>query len=337
MDTVVPQGSVLGPLFFVMYTSDVFNIVQSHGLHIHAYADDIQVYGFCAPSKTSDLSDRLSACLDSLLAWFSSNRLQLNISKTKYMWCASRRRQQAFDNIRLGSLFPPSVPRVKCLGVLLDSEVSFTTQVSRTVSTCFAFLRQIRSVRRSLTPSLLTTLVQSLVLSRLDYCISIFCGLPAAQLKRLQAVLHASARTIFGTRRFSSVTPLLRDLRWLPVQARIQFRLAVLAHRCHLGTAPPSLSDLLQPVSSIPGRSRLRSSRTSAFTMPRVRHPTLGDRSFAVAAARAWNALPQAITNLTCHRTFKRVLKTHLLSLYYSWSFYFSSYIFHCQSVLEVI
>ena len=234
VDAGVAQGSVLGPLLFVLYTADFIKIVERHGLRIHAYADDIQLYGFCTPSMKNDLRTKLSNCLDSLVAWFSSNRLRINIAKTEYMWCASKRRHQivTFEPIRIGSLFPPPAPRVKCLGVIVDSEVSLIPQVSKTVSLCFASLRQIRSVRKSLTTSLLITLVQSLVLPRLDYCISVFSGLPCVQIRRLQAVLHAAARTIFRSSRFCHVTPLLRSLEWLPVEARIQLRLVTLVQRC---------------------------------------------------------------------------------------------------------
>ena len=315
----VPQGSVLGPLLFVLYISDIINIVQSHGLHVHVYADDVQIYGFCTPALKDDLSSQMSACLDSLSAWFAANRLQLNVEKTEFMWCAgkSRLKKLSFEPVRFGSQRPPPSLRVKCLGVFLDSSLTFTSQISSTVAACFSVLRRIRSVRRSLSRPLLTILVQSLVLSRLDYCVSILSGLPSSQLTRLQSVLHASARTIFHSSRFSPVTPLLRQLRWLPVQARIKYRLAVLAHRCHLGTAPAYLSEALRPSSSVRGRSRLRSSRSSSLIVPFVRRCTIGERSFPVAAAKLWNTLPINIANETCHETFKRLLKEHFLSIYF--------------------
>ena len=144
----VPQGSVLGPLLFILYTSDLAHIVLTHGLQVNMYADDIQVYGFCTPAKMKELSSQLETCLDSLNAWFSSNRLQLNVTKTEFMWFASSRRQRsvAFDPVRFDSHLSSPVPRVKCLGVVLDSELSFTTQVSMTVSAWFSVLRQRRSV-----------------------------------------------------------------------------------------------------------------------------------------------------------------------------------------------
>jgi hypothetical protein len=112
------------------------------------------------------------------------------------------------------------------------------THVSKTVSSCFAALRQIRSIRRTTTRPVLKSLVVALVLSRLDYGSATLAGLPGTLLNRLQSVLNAAARLIFGARKFDHVTPLLRDLHWLRVPERLDFRLAVLVYRCLHGTAP---------------------------------------------------------------------------------------------------
>jgi len=102
------------------------------------------------------------------------------------------------------------------------------THISRTVSNCFAVLRQIRSIRRSLTRPVLQSLVVSLVMPRLDYGNATLAGLPDNQLSRLQSVLNAAARLVFSTRKHEPVSPLLRDLHWLPVPQGIEFKLAVL-------------------------------------------------------------------------------------------------------------
>ena len=120
------------------------------------------------------------------------------------------------------------VSSVRDLGIYLDSDLSMRTHLSKTVSACFAVLRQIRSIRRSVTRPVLQSLVASLVLTRLDYGCSTLAGLPARQLNRLQSVINSAARLVYSATRSEHVSPLLRELHWLCVPERINFRLAVL-------------------------------------------------------------------------------------------------------------
>ena len=206
---------------------------------------------------------------------------------------------------------------MRYLGVTLDTHLTFSSNVSATVSACFSVLRRIRSVRRSLTRSLTITLLTSLVLSRLDYCIAVHAGLPSSTLWRLQRVLHASARLASGVSRYAHVTPLLRDLRWLPVRARIDKRLGILAFLNRKGLAPAYLSTELTEVSSLPGRRHLRSAASDLLALPHAQHPTLGGRAVGVAASRVWNRLPQSLRSADDMAIFKKLLSNYLLNSVY--------------------
>ena len=104
---------------------------------------------------------------------------------------------------------------VRDLGIFLDSDVSMKTHVAKLVSSCFAALRQIRSIRHSVSSPVHQSLVSALVLSRLDYGNETLYGLPECLISRLQSAQNAAARLIY--RSLSHVTPLLRDLHWLRV------------------------------------------------------------------------------------------------------------------------
>jgi len=122
-------------------------------------------------------------------------------------------------------------PKFRYVGYM-DTDLTMLTQLSRTVSSCFATLRQLRNIRRSVTRPVLLSLVVSLVLTRLDYGSVLLAGLPRIQLDRLQSVLNAAARLVHSSRKYYHITPLLRELHWLRVPERIDFRLAVIVFRC---------------------------------------------------------------------------------------------------------
>jgi len=151
------------------------------------------------------------------------------------------------------------------------------SHVSHTVPGCFAVLRQLRSIQRSVSDSVFHSLVMSLVMPRLDYCNATLKGLPASQLSRLQSVLNAAARLIHRSSRYEHVTPMLRDPHWLRSPARIDFKLAVLIYRCLHSLAPRYLSDYIQSV-AVSNCRRLWSSSSSQLVIRHTRLSTVGCR-----------------------------------------------------------
>ena len=125
----VPQGSVLGPIFFLLYTSDVFGIALQHGFRIHGYADDLQLYQHCLPSDVDSLNTRLMGCIEAIQGWMLSNRLKLNASNTEVMWLGSSRRivSVSFPVVTLSGCVVPLATSVRSLGVIIDPTMSFSS------------------------------------------------------------------------------------------------------------------------------------------------------------------------------------------------------------------
>jgi len=243
-----------------------------------------------------------------------SNRLQSNPDKVEILWCATNRCQHQLPTTPLsidGAAVNP-VKSVRDLGIIyIDADLVMRTHVQRTVSRCYAALRQLRQIRRSVPPSTFQSLVVTLVLSRLDYGNAVLVGLPTHLVRRLQSVQNAAARLIYHMRSADHITDALVTLHWLRVPLRIEYKVAVMTYKVLHGTAPRYLGPLalVSHVSDIPGRRTLRSANTSRLLVPPVRLSTVGSRAFTIAGPRIWNLLPEETTSAQSLSTFRQRLK----------------------------
>jgi len=127
--------------------------------------------------------------------------------------------------------------------------------------------------------------------------------------QRLQSVQNSAARLITWTDWCEHITPILRELRWLPVRRRVDFKLATFMYKMLHGQIPRYLSGDCQLISDT--SRRLRSSDTFTFAVPRTR-TRLDDRSFAVAGPQIWNSLPADLHLVDNYARFRRLLKGHM-------------------------
>jgi len=132
-------------------------------------------------------------------------------------------------------------------------------------------------------------------------------------LRKVQSVQNAAARLLTSTRRCDHITPLLRQLHWLPVQRRVEFKIACLVHQSLASRAPTYLTTDIHLVSEY-GRRPQRSSTDRTLTVPRT-HNRFDDRSFAVAEPRLWNSLPISLRQISSYGQFRRYLKNHLFGI----------------------
>ena len=167
------------------------------------------------------------------------------------------------ESADIGGSCIPFQTTVTSLGVHPDQTLSMKQHISSLCRTTFLTLRRIESIRPFLSNSSTEKLVASMVPSRLDYCNATFAGVVDEQIARIQKIQNNAARLILKKWKRDHVTPLLKELHWLPVKYRIQYKLATLAFRHFDGTLPPYLSPSLCKYR--PSRSVLRQKDCSKF------------------------------------------------------------------------
>ena len=196
-----------------------------------------------------------------------------------------------------------------------DSQITPSSQARNFISpTLFAYHHFILCrIRKYLNQSAAEQIIHAFVTSRLDNGNALLYGLPQNQISRLQHIQNTAARVVTLSRKSCHITPILKELHWLPVSQRIVFNLMIIVHKSVHNIAPIYISELLKVYT--PPRN-LRSSNMSLLKEPTSKR-TWGDRSFSVAAPRLWNHLPTELKSCHSVTRFKSLLKTHLMSQFF--------------------
>ena len=176
----VPQGSVLGPLLFTLYTTLLSSMIFEHAIPHYLYADDSQLHVSFASGDSAAALNGLQSCLASVQSWMSTNKVKLNPDRTEFLPIGNERQWSKYlsmFSIELLDVKTNPAKSARNLGVIFDNNFTFHSHISIVCNSCFYHMWDLRRIRRYLDLDSAKLLTTALVSSHLDYCNSLLYGI----------------------------------------------------------------------------------------------------------------------------------------------------------------
>ena len=312
LTTGMPQGSRIGPTEFPPYTSPLFDIAKKHNIQVHMYADDTQLFVPFKVEEYDEAMNRLEACVAEMRLWLSENHLKLNDEKTEFVVIGQKQLINRIGKeqvIHIGDSMIKATQHAKNIGAMIDCNMDMRMHVNYVARASYHNLRNISHIRSNITEEAAATLTHAFISSKLDNLNSLLVGLPDCVLKKLQLIQNNAARLLLKKKKRDHVTPMLKQLHWLPIKSRIKYKVCLLTYKALNNAAPQYISSLL--TSYEPPRA-LRSAGRGLLKQKVPRLKRIGGRAFSVVAPQMWNSLPYALRQSSTLDSFKVCLKTHL-------------------------
>ena len=246
--------------------------------------------------------------------WMNNKKLKLNEGKTECMMIGTRQALEKFNNfqkIYINNKEIEMAKTVKNLGFVFDQQLTLRDNVHSVIKTANYHIRNIAFIKRYLDVDSLKMLVNNYVITRLDYCNSLYHELPAYLLKGIQRVFNRAARLIVNKPPWERITPVLIGLHWLPVKARIIFKICVLTYLAVNEGVPKYLKEHLVSF-SINSEIVLRHSADKHRLLEPRANLELGKRAYEYAAPRLYNSLPNSVKESSNVNIFRKKLKTYI-------------------------
>ena len=311
IQTGVPQGSLLGPLLYILYTKELDSIAKKHNLEISTYADDIQLYISFQSIHSDQTCARMETCLFEIKTWMDQNYLKLNTKKTQLKVFKPNNTNIRF-NLKFCSDEIVETKEITILGVKYRNNINFDSFVSKKVQVCNFQLRNLYHIRDSLPLKCRITLITNTILTHLDYCNSILISSDKKTIRPLNLILNKAIRFIFNLNIRTHITPYLKQLHILPIKYRILFKTSLICFKIFYRLSPRHFGENFQRFVRV-GNINLRTeSGRDKYTFKMDDTPANEKETIYYKMKKEWNSLPISIRKIENIKFFKPQLKAHL-------------------------
>ena len=308
----VPQGSILGPLLFILYMNDISSLKENNQMLL--FADDTNL--LYTGKELKSLIPKINSSLDKIYNWFSTNKLSLNVEKTNYI-LFHRARQKLPDSsptIQIDSKTVSRVSVTKFLGIYLDQNMNWKEHI-RIKSNQIAKVNGVLCrLKNQLPQDILKTIYNCLILPHINYAITSFGNTNSKEIKRIKILQKKSVRILSNSSFISHADPLFKNLRLLKLDDLFMINCCKLYHKSVKGLAPPYLKHQLET------NSQIHSHHTRQHDLIHTNsiNSEIHKQTINFKISECWNSLPIEIRNKThlSPPSFTNSVKKHLLSLY---------------------
>lgn len=302
----VPQGSILGPLLFVLYMNDISSVCKS--VNYHLFADDTIIY--LSDLGIDELVVKTNKILESVSDWMEVNKLKLNITKTKGMIIGKKSHREAFLSsnleLKLCGQRVEIVEEMKYLGVVIDNTLKFNKNIDYVCKKIAKKIGMLRRVSWYLTIRTRKLVFNTIVLPHFHFCSTVLYLSDRGHIDRLQKLQNRAMRVILGCGMYTRVDDMLNVLGWLKIQKFLEFNVLVFIHKIKLTQQPIYLQKLLHTFEE---NHDYNTRGRQNIILQRAR-TEVGHNSIFSKGVNLYNGLSKAIKDTRSIVSFKRMLKS---------------------------